>query len=200
VDGEQERGLFNIQIWLTGDLHFSHDNMVPYCGRPKDFDEQLIYNWNRLVRPEDRVIVLGDVIMGLNAEERLPGILGRLMGVKILCLGNHDKEKKWGTGKRFMELGFDFAMDYFVYDYYAFSHCPLTPLPLQSPLNPRNPVVLNIHAHMHNNPLKCPPDEKTNGEDRFYSRSYYCQNQERYKLFQLEDTLSPVLLEDFLKK
>lgn len=190
-----------MNIWITSDTHFGHANMIPYCGRPENFDELLVKNWNRLVKPEDIVIHLGDVIMGQESEKRLASILPTLSGKKILCLGNHDKEKKWGTGKRFMELGFDFAMDYFVYDYYAFSHCPLTPLPFQSPQNAGKEVVLNMHGHFHNSPDVCTPGSATvtESESRYYNMDYFCKNRDRYRLVQIEDTLSPILLEDFLK-
>src|SRR5260221_238147 len=139
-----------MNIWIIGDTHFGHDNMIPYCGRPTNFDDILIKNWNKVVKEEDLVIHLGDVIMGRNAQERLPEILKQLPGKKILCRGNHDVEKKWGAGVHFMEAGFDFVTDSFVYDIYAFSHCPLTPLPHQSNFHWNREVELNIHAHFHN--------------------------------------------------
>lgn len=49
----------------------------------------LVYNWNKVVSPQDEVWVLGDVVMG-NREENL-AYLERCNGKKFLVPGNHDK-------------------------------------------------------------------------------------------------------------
>jgi calcineurin-like phosphoesterase family protein len=63
-------------VFLTSDTHFSHKGIVEFNGvhgtklRPWDtieeMDEALIENWNKVVRPEDKVYVLGDVALGKN--------------------------------------------------------------------------------------------------------------------------------------
>lgn len=53
-------------------------------GRPADFTEKIITNWERKVKPEDLVIHLGDVSWGDLEIDKLPGI-------KVLIKGNHDK-------------------------------------------------------------------------------------------------------------
>lgn len=180
-------------IYITADTHFGHANMIPYCGRPKDFDNLLIENWNKTVKPEDMVIHLGDVIMGQDSANRLLPIMSQLNGKKILCRGNHDVEKKWGSGLGFVERGFDFACDYFVYDRYVFSHCPITPLPRRANRNWTDPVELNIHAHFHN---KIPTIPEPN--DDFYDSEYYLENPHKYQLVQIEDTLAPFSLEEVI--
>lgn len=182
------------KIFLIGDTHFGHANMIPYCGRPENFDDVIISNWNKIVGYNDIVIHLGDVIMGQNSAERLPGIMASLPGKKILVRGNHDTEKKWGTGIGFMERGFDFACDYFVYDRYVFSHCPMTPLPNQANLEWRKPVELCLHAHFHNKFPENPDIE----QNRHYNVSEYLANKGKYQLVQIEDKLSPLSLEEVL--
>lgn len=55
-------------IWLTGDNHFGHRNILEYCNRPfNDVDEMdaaMINNWNRVVGANDTVIHLGDFCFG----------------------------------------------------------------------------------------------------------------------------------------
>jgi len=185
-----------MKIYVISDTHWGHDNMIPYCGRPENFDDILIKNWNKIVKPEDLVIHLGDVIMGQNSAERLPSILATLPGKKALCRGNHDVEKKWGTGTNFMEAGFDFVCDSFVHDNIAFSHCPLTPLPKQNNLNWKKEVDLNIHGHFHNATIT-KPKNLAEIDERFYDQMYYHANRSKYQLVSIEpDILQPFLLED----
>lgn len=130
--------------------------------------------------------------MGENAEGRLGEILPALPGRKILCRGNHDTEKKWGTGVGFMEKGFDFVTDSFVYDRYAFSHCPITPLPSQQNFHWKEQVICNFHGHFHN---KFPKNTEKQNND-LYDTSYFLANQDKYQLIQIEDTLRPFSLEE----
>src|SRR5476649_1621970 len=134
-----------MNIWIIADTHFYHENIKKFQGRPNDFNEKIIKNWNQLVAYDDVVIHLGDVIFGLDKEQRLPSLMASLPGKKILCRGNHDpKPAEW-----YMEHGFDFACDYYVYKDVAFSHAPLTPLPPQTLVSDGRPVNWNIHGHFH---------------------------------------------------
>lgn len=78
--------------FFTSDLHLGHARICELADRPfSDLDHMnttLIDNWNERVTPEDTVYVLGDVVMG-QREMTLP-LLDRLMGRKILVMGNHD--------------------------------------------------------------------------------------------------------------
>lgn len=82
--------------WLTADPHFSHKGVTQFLRedgtklRPWDtieeMDEALVSNWNSVVAPNDRVYVLGDVVINRKALH----IFGRLNGSKVLIKGNHD--------------------------------------------------------------------------------------------------------------
>jgi calcineurin-like phosphoesterase family protein len=50
-------------------------------------NEKLIYNWNLVVRPDDKVYCLGDFSLAIRPIELFSG---RLMGEKYLVPGNHD--------------------------------------------------------------------------------------------------------------
>lgn len=79
------------------DLHFGHELMLKYPGRPfsstTEMDEFMIREWNSVVRPDDLTYILGDFSMGLGDVERVTSIYSRLMGRKRLILGNHDYRK-----------------------------------------------------------------------------------------------------------
>jgi calcineurin-like phosphoesterase family protein len=171
-----------MNIWIISDTHFNHMKLCVYENRPANFNERIIENWNKLVKREDLVIHLGDVILG--KDSLLPAIMKKLNGKKILTRGNHDhKSMEW-----YMERGFDFVTDYFVYRNIAFSHAPLTPLPLQSNDNYKNPVTINIHGHFHKNLHRLK-------EDEYFDIEYYKKNTEKYKLLYIEHSYKPVLLD-----
>ena len=86
-----------IMIYYTSDLHFFHFNILRICNRPfsslEEMHEALINNWNKKVRPEDTVYILGDLSYKCQDITDLYKILKRLNGHKILVQGNHDH--KW---------------------------------------------------------------------------------------------------------
>lgn len=191
-----------MNTFVISDTHFNHENIKKYEGRPDNFNELIVENWNKIVKKEDLVIHLGDVIMGKNAQQELPKILSQLNGKKILCRGNHDEEKKWATPEVLMHAGFDFVTDYFVYENIAYSHVPLTPLPygvyVPDPFSNsliQNQVILNIHGHFHR---KDPTGPHFDFQPGYYDRAYFWENRHRYinvsHIF--EDTLSPISLEE----
>ena len=54
-------------IYVTADLHLGHENIIKHCNRPfssaEVMDAVLITNWNRMVKPEDDIFILGDFTM-----------------------------------------------------------------------------------------------------------------------------------------
>lgn len=78
-------------IYFTADLHWGHENILGFCRRPflslEEMNERLIENWNRRVRGNDTVFVLGDMFFRCDDAE---SILARLRGKKRLITGNHD--------------------------------------------------------------------------------------------------------------
>ena len=79
-------------VYYTADLHFGHDVNIAKSDRPfltvEDMEVILINNWNKAVRPEDTVYIVGDFI----SRSRKPPeyYLRQLNGVKHLITGNHD--------------------------------------------------------------------------------------------------------------
>ena len=83
----------NMERWITADLHLGHANIIIYSGRPfrdaDEMDESIVERWNEVVAPTDRVLVLGDVVMG--KIDHTLGVSARLHGYKVLLAGNHDR-------------------------------------------------------------------------------------------------------------
>lgn len=54
--------------------------------------ERLEENWQNKVKPEDTVVIAGDVSWGMTMEEALEDFrfIDRLNGTKIILKGNHD--------------------------------------------------------------------------------------------------------------
>lgn len=79
--------------FFTSDTHFGHARIIELCNRPWDtveeMNEGIIERWNDTVSPTDIVYHLGDVALGKIADS-LP-LVGRLNGLKILVVGNHDR-------------------------------------------------------------------------------------------------------------
>lgn len=78
--------------FYISDLHFGHKNILRFDNRPfftlEEMKEALIENWNKIVKKNDEVYVLGDMFWH---NEEAPEILERLKGKKFLILGNHDR-------------------------------------------------------------------------------------------------------------
>lgn len=78
-------------FYYIGDTHFNHKNILKLCSRPfetvEEMDAALIENWNRRVKGNDTVYLLGDVFRCDDPEP----ILRRLKGKKHLIVGNHDR-------------------------------------------------------------------------------------------------------------
>lgn len=81
-------------MFFTSDTHWGHANSIKYCNRPfvdvAEMDEQLIHNWNSVVKDNDEVWQLGDFSF-YHKIEKLVSILERLNGRKNAILGNHDQ-------------------------------------------------------------------------------------------------------------
>lgn len=92
ADIRLERKFDGNNVWFTSDTHFSHANIMRFCGRPFESAEQmnevLIRNWNETVPPDGIVFHLGDFCYGGSAE--WTDIISRLNGKIYLVLGNHD--------------------------------------------------------------------------------------------------------------
>lgn len=139
-------------IWIISDTHFGHENTCTKFKRKdgtplrpfpsaKVMDEVMVEKWNALIKPQDHVYHLGDVLIN---KKNFP-TLGLLNGHKRVVLGNHDI------------FPIDRYIEFFEKVYGArvwekqgiiFSHIPLA----LSNLVDRGWV--NIHGHLHANDIE----------------------------------------------
>lgn len=79
-------------MYFTSDLHLGHENILAHCQRPftciEEMNEALIENWNRKVRPEDEIYLIGD--FAYRSACPVAEYLRRLNGQKHLIIGNHE--------------------------------------------------------------------------------------------------------------
>lgn len=82
-------------VFFTSDLHFDHENVIDYCGRPfkttEEMNERIIADHNAVVRRWDRVVFVGDI--GWKDGRHTMQHLARMNGAKELVKGNHDHHK-----------------------------------------------------------------------------------------------------------
>jgi calcineurin-like phosphoesterase family protein len=136
--------------FLIADTHFGHANIckfLTYNGektRPWDdvneMDEALISNWNSVVKPKDRVNLLGDVVI----NRRCISTLNRLNGRIRLISGNHDIFK----AKEYLPFVDDIKA-YWPIDGCIMSHIPIHP-------NCLSRWKANIHGHLHTTNIEYP--------------------------------------------
>ena len=139
-------------IYITSDFHFGHDK--PFIWKDRGFssiqemNETLITNYNYIIKPEDHVYILGDLILGdlkggLAAIERLNGTLH-------IVRGNHDTDRRWAayaTLPNVIEVENAIYLKYKKYNFYL-SHYPTitSNYDYDKPLRQR---ALNLCGHTH---------------------------------------------------
>ena len=77
-------------IFVTSDLHISHNNILGYCQRPfnniQEMNSTIRNNWNSVVSDNDIVYLLGDYLFKKDIPDDW-----HLNGYIILIRGNHDR-------------------------------------------------------------------------------------------------------------
>ena len=81
-------------LYAIADLHLSlgADKPMDVFWGWKDYVPPLKANWNRLVKPEDTVVLPGDISWAMKLENAIEdfSFIDRLPGRKIILKGNHD--------------------------------------------------------------------------------------------------------------
>lgn len=138
-------------IFLVSDTHFSHEGVCKFLRndgsklRPwntaAEMDEELVKRWNSVVKPNDKVYHLGDVVI----KKPALAIMDRLNGSKRLIRGNHDIFSTKYYLRYFKE----------VYGVRVLEDMILSHIPLH-PESVTKRYKTNVHGHLHANDLGSP--------------------------------------------
>lgn len=158
------------EIYLISDTHFNHGNILKFTdrntGQPvrpfqsvHDMNETMVENWNKVVKPGDKVYHLGDVFFG--SEVHFKALWPRLNGRKRLIVGNHDNVQFLSSGRFFEKV-----MLWRKFENLLFTHVPVHPSTLQENRFDSRPMI-NVHGHIHQNkspdgPYRCVCVEQVN--------------------------------------
>lgn len=131
--------------YYISDTHHEHANIMRFDKRPwkhvDEMEKDMIKAWNKKVKPDDTVVIIGDFCWGTARAWRR--LLPLLNGKKILIIGNHDGKLPGDVKKLF--LG--------VYDYkeivdgeyrICLSHYPIIAYRHDS-----DPKTLMFYGHVH---------------------------------------------------
>ena len=94
-----------MSLYTIGDLHLCFSDpsktMSIFNGW-QDYQERIEENWRKMVKPDDTVVLAGDISWGMSLQQALPDFrfIDGLPGRKIVLKGNHDY---WWTTMRKME-------------------------------------------------------------------------------------------------
>jgi calcineurin-like phosphoesterase family protein len=153
------------ETYLISDTHFGHANSLTFKradGEPlrpfssvEEMDETLVSNWNSVVKPTDKVIHLGDVVI----NKKFLSIMERLNGKKKLIMGNHDEQNASVYLKYFYDV-----KAYRIFDTCVMSHIPVHPAQLER-------FSANVHGHLHSNFVLKPDGTR---DYHFYNVSCDC--------------------------
>jgi calcineurin-like phosphoesterase family protein len=136
--------------------------------------EWMIDEYNKLVSPDDRVYILGDVAMNRRALDRS---VPRLNGRKVLVKGNHDIDKL-----SYYSQYFDDIRAYVVKKGFIMSHIPIHEGSLSR-------WAINIHGHLHANQVM----GKDKWDNLFVDPRYVCASVEH-------TDFKPILLDRVLER
>lgn len=145
-------------VFFLSDNHFCHSNILnfyDYHGRPLragfsdviSMNEYMIEQWNSVVRPNDKVYHLGDIIIS-TSRYRFEEIFPKLNGDIVLIKGNHDKAKLSLYADYFRDVRSEVMLKHpKTLKKIIFSHRPIF-------LGEYDEASLNVHGHIHDKVLE----------------------------------------------
>lgn len=139
-------------MYFISDLHLGHDRGFIYKQRGfqtiEEHDKTIIANWNKIIKEDDDVYVLGDLIMG-NQDIGI-ALLNQLKGNIYMIRGNHDTENKINRickETRIKDLGYASTVFYKHICFYL-SHYPTITSSLEKGETLREHTI-NLYGHVH---------------------------------------------------
>lgn len=138
-------------IYFTSDLHFGHDRRFIYEPRGfnsiQEMNESLVENWNKTVKDDDIVYVLGDFFLGTDLSF-VNDTLFKFNGKVHLVLGNHDTPAKvelYQSHEKILSICYATQIKYRKRFFYL-SHYPTLTANLET--NPKH-ALCNLFGHTH---------------------------------------------------
>lgn len=154
------------KVFFTGCTHFDHANIISLADRPfgsvEEMNETLVENWNKVVKNNDEVFVLGDFTYhneDHSWQHRATFWNAQLNGRKYLILGNHDEVERWQDNvpmqtTKFLNCGFSA-----IYNYLDLKrggkHFILFHYPMED-WDRRYKGSIHLHCHTHQKVLERP--------------------------------------------
>ena len=158
-------------IWLISDTHFNFPEMLGFTDwegemtRPgfdnvQQIDEFMIDNWNSVVKPNDHVMHLGDIVQQ-DRQNWMDNNFYKLNGTCELIVGNHDVIPMMAKGNWFTDISMWRQLQT---EELLLSHVPLDADALIRPRYANGDravskydqtqwmTVTNVHGHLHTNP------------------------------------------------
>ena len=133
--------------YYISDLHIGHENVIKLDHRPfADTDEMfdaIVSNWNKTVKGNDTVYILGDFIW--KKKNEWAEIVKQLKGKKVLIRGNHDP-KEFSDEVRALFVDIKDYMEIQDGQYKVV----LCHYPLLSYFHDFSPNVVMVYGHVHN--------------------------------------------------
>lgn len=151
-------------IYLTSDLHLSHSKSFIYEPRGftsiEEHDKTIIKNFNSIVKPEDELYILGDLMLCDN--ERGLECLRQLNGNKHFIRGNHDTSTRCRLYSEIgiIDEGYATMLKYKKY-YFYLSHYPT--VTSNGEIESLHQVTYGLSGHTHS-------------KDKFYNNISYLYN------------------------
>lgn len=138
-------------IWVTSDWHFCHDREFIWKARGfasvEDMNEYIINAHNAIVKPEDDVYVLGDLMLG-DSDKGIECVK-RMNGKLHIVWGNHDtdsRKAKYNALQNVVESGHVIVLKYKKHNFYM-SHYPTLTGNLER--ESLTQMTLNLFGHTH---------------------------------------------------
>lgn len=155
-DGFDSHILHNIKLinnfmstFMISDPHFGHINLCRAIRKMtiEESDELIIRNWNRVVKKQDLVYLIGDVTM--ESYKLIPQYIKRLKGSIYVVGGNHDDRK---CCQMLASLGIP-VLGCVEYKGFIITHIPVRE-------EEACYYTANIHGHIHANQKTYLPERK----------------------------------------
>jgi len=136
------------ETFLISDLHLGHENcctlfknadgtpLRPFSGA-EEMNKMIIENWNKVVRPQDKIYNLGDVVI----HKKFLPLIRQLNGHHRLIRGNHDVFQT----QMYVDVGFKEIYGVRVLSDIILSHIPLRKECITTRFG------TNVHGHLHGN-------------------------------------------------